>query len=239
MPTWFETPVVKIENAAPNVRRFWLERPAEFDFRAGQFITFDLPIGEKRLARWRSYSLANAPGDGLGLLELCIVRTDPGAATKHFFEDVEPGTVLRWKGPEGTFCLPETLDRDLVFVCTGTGVAPFRSMLLDLKASRKPHGRLHLIFGTRQESGILYREEFEQMRAELPDFQYDIALSRQPDWAGWQGHVHQVYLEKYAQLRPDVQFYLCGWSQMIDEAVANLLLKLKVDRSQILYELYG
>ncbi|MDV7396219.1 hypothetical protein RZS08_32800, partial [Arthrospira platensis SPKY1] len=64
-------------------------------------------------------------------------------------------------------------------------------------------------------------------------------LSRQPDWTGYKGYVHQVYLERYAQPDPGVAFYLCGWSNMIDDAVANLIVKLGYDKSQIHYELYG
>lgn len=238
MPIWYDTPVVQIEDTAPGVRRFWLEKPAGFEFRAGQFITFDLPIGEKRLQRWRSYSIANAPNES-GLLELCIVRAENGLATRHIFEEISIGSRLRWKGPDGAFCLPEKIERDLVFICTGTGIAPFRSMIQDLKNSKRAHRGLHLIFGARHETGVLYRSEFEQLARQLPDFQYDIALSREPGWAGWRGHVHQVYMEKYRKPRPDVAFYLCGWSNMIDEAVANLLVELGYDRSQVLYELYG
>ncbi|HAD13286.1 MAG TPA: oxidoreductase, partial [Saprospirales bacterium] len=70
---WYDGIVKKIENIAPNVRQFQLEVPGvdSFDFQAGQFVTMDLPIGEKRLQRWRSYSIANAP-DGSNALELCI-----------------------------------------------------------------------------------------------------------------------------------------------------------------------
>lgn len=242
MPTtWYNSIVSKIESAGPNVRRFWLEtpdlpRPA---FTAGQFITMDLPIGEKRLQRWRSYSIASAPGDDPDRLELCIVRAPNGLATQYLFDEVEPGTTLRWKGPEGTFCLPDAIERDLVLVCTGTGVAPFRSMLRDLQQSGRPHRNLHLIFGARTEADILYRDEFEAMAQTMPGFRYDVALSRQPDWPGYRGYVHQVYLEHYAQKRADVAFYLCGWSNMIDEAVANLLVTLGYERNQILYELYG
>ncbi len=238
---WYDSPVVRIEQATPNVRRFWLRAPERPVFKAGQFITLDLPIGEKRLQRWRSYSLANAPTDEpQDELELCIVRAPNGLATRYLFDEVTVGSMLRWKGPEGTFCLPERLDdKDLVLVCTGTGVAPFRSMLRHLQHSAQPHRNIHLIFGTRTEEDILYREEFEHLTHAMPGFRYDIALSRQPDWLGYRGYVHQVYLEHYAQKRPDVLFYLCGWSNMIDEAVANLFAKLGYDRKQILYELYG
>ena len=241
MPTvWYDSIVREIAPVAPNVRRFWVEVPGEqrFDFQAGQFVTMDLPIGEKRLQRWRSYSIANAP-DASNLLEFCIVRSDTGVGSKYLFDEIETGSTLRFKGPDGAFVLPEVIDKDLVFICTGTGVAPFRSMLLDLQKSGRPHKGIHLIFGTRTEENILYRADFEEMARSMPGFRYDIALSRQPGWPGWKGHLHQIYLSEYAQKRPDVDFYLCGWSSMIDDAVANLMIKLGYDRSQIHYELYG
>lgn len=236
--TWYEGIVQKIAEEAPNVRRFWVEVPEKIDFQAGQFITMDLPIGDKRLQRWRSYSIANAP-DGTKVLEFCIVRNPQGAATQYLFDVVKTGSTLRFKGPDGAFVLPETIAQDLVFICTGTGVAPFRSMLLDLQQSGKSYRNIHLIFGTREASGILYRSEFEALAQSMPRFKYDVALSRQPDWAGYQGYVHQIYLEQYAQTRPDVDFYICGWARMIDETVQNLLLTLQYDRSQVHFELYG
>jgi CDP-4-dehydro-6-deoxyglucose reductase len=112
-------------------------------------------------------------------------------------------------------------------------------MIRDLKNSGKAHRKLHLIFGTREESGLLYRDEMEALTREIPGFQYDVTLSRPEKWAGKTGHVHPIYLEQYATANPDVAFYLCGWSNMIDEAVANLIVKLGYDRSQVHYELYG
>ncbi|MCA0235673.1 MAG: FAD-dependent oxidoreductase [Bacteroidetes bacterium] len=238
--TWHEGRVRKIESLAPNVRHFEVEVPAlqSLDFQAGQFITMDLPIGDKRLQRWRSYSIASAP-EGDNVLELCIARSTEGAGTKYLFESIDEGSELRFKGPEGGFVLPEVIEKDLVFICTGTGIAPFRSMILDIRNSGKSYRNIHLIFGTRTENGMLYRAEMEQLAREMPRFRYDVALSRQPDWAGHQGYVHQIYMDAYAQKRPDVDFFICGWSNMIDEAVANLMLKLGYDRGQVHFELYG
>lgn len=238
--TWHEGRVRKIHSLAPNVRHFEVEVPAlqSLDFQAGQFITMDLPIGDKRLQRWRSYSIASAP-EGDNVLELCIARSTEGAGTKYLFESIDEGSEVRFKGPEGGFVLPEVIEKDLVFICTGTGIAPFRSMILDIRNTGKSYRNIHLIFGTRTESGLLYRAEMEQLAREMPRFRYDAALSRQPDWPGHQGYVHQIYLEAYAQKRPDVDFFICGWSSMIDEAVANLMLKLGYERTQVHYELYG
>lgn len=241
MPTtWYEAVVREIIPETPQVRRFRLAIPAleVFHFQAGQFITFDLPVGEKRLQRWRSYSIASPP-DGSNVLELCIARSPSGLGTRYFFEEVQVGTTLKFKGPEGTFVLPETLDHDVVMICTGTGIAPFRSMIADLHRRHWPCQRVHLIFGTRTENDILYRTELETLARHQPNFRYDVALSRQNDWHGHHGYVHPVYLNAYPQPHPALQFYLCGWTNMIDQAVAHLINDLHCRREQIHYELYG
>jgi ferredoxin-NADP reductase len=239
-PIWYNGIVKKIENAAPNTKIFSIEIPNETDipFRAGQFVTMDLPISDKRQKRWRSYSIANAP-DGSNVLEFCIVRLEGGAGTRYLFEEVAVGTEIKCKKPDGSFVLPENITSDLVFICTGTGVAPFRSMIFDLIEQKKSYQKLHLIFGTRYEESILYRKEFEELATKNPLFRYDVALSRAENTNFHKGHVHQIYLKNYKIPRTNVQFYLCGWSNMIDEAVANLLVTLGYDKSQVHYELYG
>ncbi|GLR16557.1 ferredoxin--NADP reductase [Portibacter lacus] len=235
---WYDSKVIEIREMTPTVKQFFLEvdEVADFDFFAGQFITLDLPISEKRLKRWRSYSIANHP-NGTNIIELCIVHLDDGAGTTYLFNDVVVGSDIRFKGPSGAFYLPEKIDKDLVMICTGTGVAPFRSMINDILVKQKAFQSIHLIFGARYEKDILYREELENIERENQNFTYDITLSRDEKWLGYKGYVHQVYMEKdYSE---DTKFYLCGWSQMIDEAVENLLIKKKIDKKNIIYELYG
>jgi CDP-4-dehydro-6-deoxyglucose reductase len=237
---WYDSTVIKIEDQTPTTKRFFVEVPKEepINFTAGQFVTMDLPINEKRLKRWRSYSIANAP-NGSNILEFSIVRLDGGAASEYLFKELKIGDNIRFKGPSGTFVLPDPIGKDLVLICTGTGVAPYRSMLIDLQKNKKKHKNIHLIFGTRFEENILYREEFEKLEKEMPGFKYSITLSRDKNWKGLKGYVHQVYLEDYKKVRSDIDFYICGWSNMIDDAVANLILKLGYDKSQVHYELYG
>lgn len=235
---WYESKLVKIEDASPTVKRFWLELPEDtedFSFEAGQFITLDLPIADKRTKRWRSYSIANAPGEDL--IELCIVNLEGGAGTSYLFEEIKLGDTVKFKGPSGTFTLPKEINKDLVLVCTGTGVAPFRSMLKHIRNHNIPHHKIHLIYGTRHANNILYKEEFIELEKELDQFSYSIALSRE-SYEGYQGYVHGIYKKHYAHPSPDRKFYLCGWSNMIDEAVETLILELGYDKSQVLYELY-
>lgn len=237
---WYDSKVIRIEELTKTVRSFFLEIKDvdNFEFEAGQFVTLDLPISEKRLKRWRSYSIANAP-DGSNVIELCVVLLEGGLGSTYLFEEVKIGTELRFKGPSGAFYLPQNIEKDIVMVCTGTGIAPFRSMLTDIINTGKSHKNLQLIYGSRYQEDILYRKELEELSKKHDFIKYDIALSRDENWNGYKGYVHQIYMGNNKEVDGETKYYLCGWTAMIDEAVANLLIKKKVDKKDIIYELYG
>ncbi len=238
MPKWNIGTIIKTEDCSPTTKRFWLKSDnPDLTFKAGQFLVLDLPIHEKRHKRWRSYSIANAPDDS-GIFELVIVHLEGGAGTTYLFEEATIGTEISFKNPSGVFTLPGTIQSDLVFICTGTGVAPFRSMIFDIYNNKKNHSKIHLIFGTRHANGILYQEEFEALAKKENSFEYSIALSREETNFSKKGYVHELYENKYALYRENIHFYICGWSNMIDEAVARLK-ELGYPESQIHFELYG
>jgi len=238
MPRWIDAKLIKTEERSETTRSFFLELQGleSFDFKAGQFITLDLPIGEKRLDRWRSYSIANEP-NSTNLIELVIVRVPFGKATGFLWEISQIGDIFKLKGPGGVFCLPEKIETELVFICTGTGVAPFRSMIKDIHQHSKEAPMIDLIFGTRNKDGILYLDEFNQLQADMENFDFSVALSRE-EYDGYQGYVHNIYLEKYKNVIDNRTFYLCGWQNMVDEAKENLL-GLGYKKDQIIEELYG
>src|ERR1043165_9691671 len=126
---WRTGKVINIIQETYNTRRFVIQIPEleKFDFIPGQFITFDLPIADKPNKRVRSYSIASWP-DGTNIFELVIVLLEGGLGTHYLFNNVTVGSELVLRGPQGVFVLPEPIDRDLYFICTGTGIAPFRSM---------------------------------------------------------------------------------------------------------------
>jgi CDP-4-dehydro-6-deoxyglucose reductase len=237
---WYHAPVIKIQDLNPRTKQFTiaLDDPNTFSFKAGQFITLDLPIGDKRTQRWRSYSIANSDTSGR-LLELCVVHLDQGVGSDYLFNSLKPGDFLKFKGPEGGFVLPEVIDHDMIMVCTGTGIAPFRSMLWDIVHKNHPHQGIHLIFGTRDQSGILYQEELDYFKKAIQGFDYSIALSREMHEDYTHGYVHAIYQELFSEYKEDRKFYLCGWTNMVDEAVANLVVEMKNKPTQVKYELYG
>ena len=252
---WRIGKVIRIENETPTTRRYWIEIPeiSQFDFEPGQFVTLDLPIHEKPNKRWRSYSIASWP-DGTNVVELVIVWLEGGLGTTWLFNNVVVGSELTLRGPQGVFTLPNPIDRDLFFVCTGTGVAPFRSMAHHILNHNIAHHTINLLFGCRKFDDALYGAELKELSRQIPSFRYIACYSREEpgnyDHLVRIGYVHQAYEEicKSAMIpandNPDqlvikpAYFYLCGWKNMIDEAKQRIQ-ALGYDRKSIHQELYG
>ena len=241
---WRTGKVIRIENETAATRRFWIEVPelSSFDFIPGQFVTLDLPIHEKPNKRWRSYSIASWP-DGSNVFELVIVHLEEGLGTGYLFNNVQIGSEITFRGAQGVFTLPDKIEKDIFLICTGTGIAPFRSMAHHIKNQNIPHQDIYLIFGSRTKPDLLYYDELLKLQTELPGFFYIPTISRET-WDGKVGYVHSVYEEICNKKRENGNglnpsaFYLCGWKNMIDEAKQRIV-ALGYDRKSIHQELYG
>jgi CDP-4-dehydro-6-deoxyglucose reductase len=241
---WRKGIVTRIVDETYNTKRFWIQVPELeiFDFTPGQFVTLDLPIHEKPAKRLRSYSIASWP-DSTNTFELLIVQLDGGAGTTYLFNEIKEGSELTLRGPQGVFILPQPLEKDVYFICTGTGIAPFRSMANYIHLHQLPHRSINLIFGTRTQRDLLYAKELKELEEKMEGFHFMPTLSRE-QWDGRSGYVHNIY-EKLIQekkngddMPPPAQFYLCGWKAMIDEAKQRIQ-ALGYDRKAIHQELYG
>lgn len=238
---WRTGTVIKIEEETTLTKRFFIQIPEveTFNFIPGQFVTLDLPIHEKKNKRWRSYSIASSP-DGTNVIELVIVFLEGGAGTTYLFNEVKEGSELLLRGPQGVFVLPQTIDRDLFLICTGTGVAPYRSMLHYIKRNKIAHKNVYLIFGTRLFKDCLYHDELKALENDIEGYYYLPTFSREAEdnKAIRKGYVHSVYEDIVSTNHPDAYFYLCGWKNMIDEAKERIL-ALGYDKKNIHLELYG
>jgi len=235
---WRTGKVINIIQETYNTRRFVIQVPEleKFDFTPGQFITFDLPIADKPNKRVRSYSIASWP-DGTNIFELVIVLLEGGLGTTYLFNKVDVGSELTLRGPQGVFTLDDDdLQKDIIMICTGTGIAPFRSMTHHLKNHNIPHKNIYLIYGTRKQIDLLYYQEMKKLDQEMKKFHYIPTLSRE-QWEGRSGYVHPIYEEICANKQP-VSFLLCGWKSMLDEAKQRIV-ALGYDRKSIHQESYG
>jgi ferredoxin-NADP reductase len=137
-------------------------------------------------------------------------------------------------GPLGKFSVPET-PNDLVFIATGSGIAPFRSMMGDLFA-KNTSKNIYLIFGNRYDDDILYKDEWENLQKNKKNFKAYLTLSRPEKWTGPKGYV-QEGIEKFIPDPKKKDFLICGLTKMIND-VQDKLLSLGVPKEQIHYERY-
>jgi len=234
---WRTGKVIRIEDHTHNTRRFWVQVPEleKFDFIPGQFVTLDLPIHEKPNKRWRSYSISSWP-DGSNVFELLIVLAQGGLGTTYLFNEIKVGSELKFRGAQGVFVLPENKQKEIYLICTGTGIAPFRSMVQYIYLHQIPFQTIHMVFGCRKKQDLLYYEELKTLEKNLPGFHYHPTLSRE-HWEGNFGYVHPVY-EALCKDKQEAYFFLCGWKHMIDEAQKRII-EMGYDSKAIHLELYG
>ena len=228
--TWLKGKFKKIDKITKLTWIFTIELEEKFEYKAGQFVNI------KVNGVTRSYSIASYDS-GKNTFELLIVKLEGGALTTMLFGEIKEGDALEAKGPYGHFLLPKEIDNDLFFICTGTGLAPFRSMLDLIIQQKLSHKKIYLIFGTRTQDDLLCFDEINDMKKSVEGLVYVPVLSRE-DWDGATGYVHKHYKKIISdESLKDPIFYLCGWRDMILESRNNLK-DLGYDTKKIICEIY-
>ncbi len=216
---------------APNTRNFVFEIAdvETFGFVPGQFLSLTAEINGKPITR--AYSIASVPQ--ANRVEFCLNLVEEGFMSPLLFA-MQPGDEIEAKGPYGGFIFRQPAHT--ICVATGTGIAPFRGMLLQRLAEDPAH-EYKLIFGVRHEHGLLYRDEFEDLARAHANFSFLPTLTRPTDvWMGRNGRVQQHVLDAIGERR-DFVIYICGLKEMVDD-VRGRLRELGFDRKQIVYEKY-
>jgi CDP-4-dehydro-6-deoxyglucose reductase len=204
-----------LERVADDVVRVVLRLPptSQFRFLAGQHVDVTSPAGARR-----SYSIASAAA-APGKVELHIRRVDGGRFSDYWFGAAKADDLLRFDGPRGSFFLRPVTDLDVVFLATGTGIAPIVSMLAQLAATPDAQPRsVSLYWGGRH-----VQDHYLDPVAALPGLRYVPVVSRGGvRWQGAHGHVQDVLLADVALGRAPAlagaAVYACGSERMIHDA---------------------
>jgi CDP-4-dehydro-6-deoxyglucose reductase len=222
--------LVESREIAPHTRHFEFDTPDwKPAFVPGQFLSFIAAVNGEEITR--AYSIVSPPGERVALCANLV----PDGYLSPFLFAMQPGDEIDFKGPYGGFILRRPVS-DSIFVATGTGIAPFRSMLLT-HLSAHPDRQFTLIFGVRHEQGLLYHDELCAMARTHPNFRYIPTLTRPPErWSGLTGRVQQPVLETLGERR-DVDVYICGLREMVDDMRSRLKLA-GLDRKRIIFEKY-
>ena len=234
----------RIEVTGPEVVIFKIA-PKEgevFVFKPGQYATLGLDIGDRFVAR--AYSIASSPYTR-DELELYINLIEQGEFTPSLFA-LREGDEVYYMGPKGIFTLEKSDARRLLFIATGTGLAPYMSMLRTMHADQcagKPHGRtITLVHGVRYSSDLGYQDELTALASDPSfNFVYLPLVSRPADDPRWtpdvgRGRITELFQDDPARaaaalpqgLDPEAVFgrlpwpetgvFLCGNPDMIRDA---------------------
>ncbi len=214
-----------MQRVADDVMVLQLKLPANerLQFLAGQYIEFLLKDGSRR-----SFSMGNAPHDD-EFLQVHVRHVAGGQFTDHVFGKMKERDILRFEGPLGTFFLREDSAKPIVFVASGTGFAPIKSILEH--AFRKDIVRpMTLYWGGRRPKDLYMHELVTRWAAEHAHFRYVPVISEaapEDAWSGRTGFVHRAVMQDFPDLSGH-QVYACGVPIMVDSARRDFVQQCKL-----------
>lgn len=204
-----------IGHLTPDIMHIQLRLPpkTQFEFLAGQFVEI---VGRNGIRR--SYSIASDPSRSL--LDFHIRIVEDGVLSAYWRDHAKVGDLLRLRGPLGTFFLRDFKEKEIVFLATGTGIAPVLSMLgslLQVAPDDRPRS-IKVFWGGRVKEDL-----YDPLLFEFPMFQYYPVLSRSgAEWTGFRGHVQDVTKQVIDCLSQSI-VYACGSNAMITSAKVELI----------------
>jgi ferredoxin-NADP reductase len=221
----------------PTVYELTFDSEPGFEFEAGQFISCVIPgAGPKGRDLRRAYSIASAPE--VRPVELCVKLVDGGPGS-NYLGQLRAGDTFKGFAPYGDFTyqgkdVPHDLRKHAVFVSTGTGIAPFRAMVMSDTYKKFPPPSAVCLLGVRTQDELLYQKDF----SDSPIKWVETVSQPTPGWNGTRGRVTDYMRtlgEDFPWLKTD--FYLCGNGEMIKEIKA-LLTEKGVQKESIHQEKY-
>jgi len=215
--------------------RFQVPKERRFRAKAGQFLTFQWPIDGQRITR--SYTISSSPTHD-DYVEITPKRMENGCVSVFLNDRAKPGLTVQASGPYGRFYFNETLHKNVVLIAAGSGITPMISMLRYIE-SLQLATPVRLLYCVRTAADIIFQNELARLRQSLPNFKYEVCLSRpDPTWNGQSGHLTREFVSPHVIDPYSLTFFLCGPQGFMNNA-RQILLDLGVNQDQILQESFG
>ena len=237
--------VIEVLRETPTANTFRLERTdGELPpFRPGQYINVFVDVDGVLTSR--PYSIASPPllpaEKERAVLELTVRDKPGGFVAPYLLHEVQVGDEIETTGPTGGFYHEPLIDGDdLVFLAGGSGITPFRSIILD-NIRRERRLVIHLLYGSRVLDDVIYGDELAELANDHASLFYTLVISEPPP--GYEGDSRTGLLDAKL-IRDEVgsvegkTFYICGPNAMYDLVLAELE-ELGVPPHKIRRELYG
>jgi ferredoxin-NADP reductase len=229
--------LAQIEQQTHDTRtlRFQVPKERRLSAKPGQFLTFQWTIDGQRVIR--SYTISSSPIHE-NYVEITPKRMEDGCVSVFLNERAKPGLRVEASGPYGRFYFDETLHTSIVLIAAGSGITPMISMLRYIDDLELPTSVI-LLYCVRTAGDIIFQSEIARLRASLPNFKYDVCLSRpDPAWNGPSGRLTAELVRQHVIDLNSPTFFLCGPKGFMDNA-RQILSTLGVNEERILQESFG
>lgn len=205
----------------------------ELPYRAGQYVSLEVPRYQPRI--WRAYSIANAPNPD-NVLEF-HVRTPPGAGwvSGALVRRVQQGDLLRLAAPMGSMVLDRDSDRDILCVAGGVGLAPIRALVQELLTVNESRW-VHVFYGARTREDLYGLAELQEMMADHPWLSVIATCTDDLDFPGEHGVLSDV-VSRYGPWTSH-DCYVSGSAAMV-RSMLRALAQDEVPPARIRYDTFG
>ncbi len=204
-------------------------------FRAGQYLSLKLNIGESAISR--PYSISSCPKDALAGVVSVTVRSNPGGfAAEHMLTEFKEGDEVLSSGPQGNFYYEQLRDPEhIVALAGGSGITPFLSMAQAIADGTEDFD-LTILFGSRTKEQILFKEELDEIAAKCDKVHVVHILSDEEAEGFEHGFITADIIKKYA--KEPYSVFVCGPEAMY-KFLKGELDKLGLPKKNIRCEMLG
>lgn len=198
-------------------------------FLPGQYVNLKVPGSEQS----RAYSFSSLQKDGEVSF---LIRNVPGGLMSSFLTNLaKAGDSMSLAGPLGSFYL-RPIQRPLLLLAGGTGLAPFTAMLERIAEQGSEHP-LHLIYGVTNDFDLVELDRLQALAARIPNFTYSACVANPDSQYPQKGYVTQ-HIEPRHLNDGDVDVYLCGPPPMV-EAVSQYVREQGITPANFYYEKFA
>ena len=232
----YKTKLIKKEEVAEGTMAFYFEKPAGFDFIAGQYVTVTLinPPETDDEGNSRFFSLITAPYENC----LGVATRIRDTAFKRILKNLPLDSEIMIAGPDGSFCLHKDASQPAVFLIGGIGITPIFSILKNASYEKLPH-KLFLFYSNKRPEDAAFLEELRNLEKENHNFKLiatmtEMKKSKQA-WRGETGFINKEMIQKYLKDLNSPIYYMSGPPMMV-KAMRELAEKIGISNDNIKFE---
>lgn len=228
--------MVKLKNrqqVAEGTMAFYFDKPAGFEFRAGQAMDVTLldPPETDGEGNIRTFSIVSAPFED----HLAVATRMRDTAFKRVLKTVPMGTEVKVENPGGSLTLHKNASKLGVFLAGGIGITPFMSILGQAAHEKLPH-RLYLFYANHRPEDAPFLDALGELQKANPNFRFVPTMTAmeksKEEWTGERGRIDGAMLSRAL---PDLHgpiYYIAGPPAMV-AAMRKMLIDATVDEDDI------